>query len=86
MRVQAERDQRDLHRNSFDGVAGRRHCPGYRKRILNVSRQVTALHVAPALSCIEITDLIHNHRMRRELSGEYRDVFLMSKGHGCMVQ
>jgi len=24
--------------------------------------------------------------MRREASGEYRDVFLMSKGHGCMIQ
>ena len=24
--------------------------------------------------------------MRREANGEYRDVFLMSKGHGCMIQ
>ena len=55
-------------------------------RILDISQQVTALHVAPAFSCIEITDLIYNSLMRREANGDYRDVFLMSKGHGCMIQ
>ncbi|MGA8614463.1 MAG: transketolase [Xanthobacteraceae bacterium] len=86
MSVQAEREQQDLRRNSFDGAAARERCRGYRKRILDVSQQVAALHVAPAYSCIEITDLIYSNLMRREPNGEYRDVFLMSKGHGCMVQ
>ena len=35
-------------------------CRAYRKRILEISQQVTALHVAPAFSCIEIVDLIYH--------------------------
>ena len=73
-------------RNSIDTVAARQRCLGYRRRILDISQQVGALHIAPAFSCTEITDVLYNNVMRREVNGEYRDVFLMSKGHGCMVQ
>lgn len=73
-------------RNSFDVAAARRRCLGYRRRILDISQQVGALHIAPAFSCTEITDVLYNSLMRREAGGDYRDVFLMSKGHGCMVQ
>lgn len=55
-------------------------CRAYRKRILEISQQVSALHVAPAFSCMEIVDLIY-HELKRP-----QDVFLMSKGHGCMAQ
>lgn len=75
-----------LLRNSFDDKAAKERCRRYRRRILEISQQVTALHVAPAFSCTEITDAIYNGLMRREANGEYRDVFLMSKGHGCMIQ
>jgi transketolase len=75
-----------LRRNSLDTRAARRRCLGYRRRILDISQQVGALHIAPAFSCTEITDLLYNGLMRREGGGDYRDVFLMSKGHGCMVQ
>jgi transketolase len=73
-------------RNSLDIAAARRRCLGYRRRILDISQQVGALHIAPAFSCTEITDLLYNNVMRHDASGGYRDVFLMSKGHGCMVQ
>src|SRR3984885_3272716 len=86
MSVLAEREDRNSRRNSFDATAARRRCRDYRRRILDISQQVTALHVAPAFSCIEITDVIYNELMRLEPGGEYRDVFLMSKGHGCMIQ
>jgi transketolase len=86
MSVLAERENRSPRRNSFDATAARRRCRDYRRRILDISQQVTALHVAPAFSCIEITDVIYNELMRLEPDGEYRDVFLMSKGHGCMIQ
>ena len=79
------RSQR-CRRNSFDVAAARRRCLGYRRRILDISQQVGALHIAPAFSCTEITDLLYNSLMRREADGGYRDVFLMSKGHGCMIQ
>ena len=75
-----------LRRNSLDVAAARRRCLGYRRRILDISQQVGALHIAPAFSCTEITDVLYNNLMRREVNGEYRDVFLMSKGHGCMIQ
>jgi transketolase len=86
MSLPAEREDGNPRRNSFDPVAARRRCRDYRRRILDISQQVSALHVAPAFSCIEITDVIYKGLMRCEASGEYRDVFLMSKGHGCMIQ
>jgi transketolase len=73
-------------RNSFDAAAARERCRRYRRRILDISQQVTALHVAPAFSCTEITDVIYHGLMRRDADGVNCDVFLMSKGHGCMIQ
>ena len=75
-----------LRPNSVDVDAARRRCLRYRRRILDISQQVGALHIAPAFSCTEITDLLYNSLMRRHTNGDYRDAFLMSKGHGCMVQ
>ena len=85
MDLQAQRVEAVTRRNSKWQDALRR-CRAYRRRILDISQQVTALHVAPAFSCIEITDLLYNTLMRKEPDGGYRDVFLMSKGHGCMIQ
>lgn len=73
-----------LH-NAIDGSKARGRCKTYRKRILEISQQVTALHVAPAFSCTEIVDVIYNELMRWN-GAESPDVFLMSKGHGCMIQ
>jgi transketolase len=86
MTLQSEQRPTPLRRNRLDAAAARGRCRNYRKRILEISQHCTALHVAPAFSCTEITDLLFNSLMRREPSGEYRDVFLMSKGHGCMIQ
>jgi transketolase len=86
MSLQAQRLDPTSRRNRIDLAAARARCLVYRKRILDISQQVSALHVAPAFSCMEITDLIYHNLMRRQANGEYRDVFLMSKGHGCMVQ
>jgi len=73
-------------RNSFDALAARQRCRRYRRRILEISQQVTALHVAPAFSCTEITDVVYQGLIRQEEGGVDHDVFLMSKGHGCMIQ
>jgi transketolase len=72
--------------NSFDIDAARARCRRYRRRILDISQQVTALHVAPAFSCVEITDFVYNSLMRPARPGADADVFIMSKGHGCMIQ
>lgn len=68
-------------RNAFDPAAARLRCKAYRRRILEISQQVQALHAASAFSCAEIVDVIYNHLMRPDV-----DTFLMSKGHGCMIQ
>jgi transketolase len=64
----------------FDAAASRRRCLKYRRRMLDVSQKVTALHIAPAFSCLEMTDVIYHALKRRE------DAFVMSKGHGCVSQ
>lgn len=75
----------DQH-SDFDVLAARQRCLRYRRRILDVSQQVTALHVAPAFSCLEMVDLIYHGLMRRGTKGKSPDTFLMSKGHGCLAQ
>ena len=67
-------------------VEAKRRCLRYRRRILEISQQVGALHIAPAFSCTEIVDAIYNELMRWPEPHHSPDVFLMSKGHGCMVQ
>lgn len=70
-------------RNADDAAA---RCRRYRKRILEISQQVSALHCAPAFSCVEIVDAIYHELMRRDGSGASRDTFIMSKGHGYLSQ
>lgn len=71
--------------NVFDPRAAQRRCLTYRRRILDISQQVGALHIAPAFSCTEIVDVVYNGLMRWD-GAETPDVILMSKGHGCMIQ
>lgn len=72
--------------NTFDAAASEARCKKFRRRILDVSQQVGALHMASAYSCTEIVDCIYYGLMRRDADGKSRDLFLMSKGHGCMIQ
>jgi transketolase len=73
-------------RNRFDMAAAAARCLGFRRRILDVSQQVSALHIGSAYSCTEIVDCIYHALMRRNPDGPSPDTFLMSKGHGCMIQ
>ncbi len=72
--------------NGFEMAAARHRCRQWRKRILDISQQVQAAHVAPAFSCTEIVDAIYYGLLRRSVNDSDGDVFLMSKGHGCLVQ
>lgn len=71
---------------SFDAVAAAKRCNRFRRRILEVSQQVQALHIGSAYSCTEIVDAVYFELMRRNPDGSSLDTFLMSKGHGCMIQ
>jgi transketolase len=72
--------------NTFDGMRARERCRCYRRRILDISQQVSALHIGSAFSCTEVVDVIYNGLMRHNANGHSPDTFLMSKGHGCMIQ
>jgi len=73
-------------RNFFDAAAARERCLRFRKRILDISQQVQALHIGSAYSCTEMVDCIYYGLMRRNPDGTSPDTFVMSKGHGCMIQ
>jgi transketolase len=73
--------------NVFDPAAARARCKKYRRRILDMSQHVSALHIGGAFSCTEIVDCIYNEFMRpANKGGKSPDTFVMSKGHGCMIQ
>jgi len=74
-------------RNVFDPAVARARCKKYRRRILDMSQNVSALHIGGAFSCTEIVDCVYNEFMRPgNKGGKSPDTFLMSKGHGCMIQ
>ena len=60
-------------------------CKLSRKRILDISQKVNAIHAAGAFSSIEIVDAIYYFLMKKK-NNKFFDTFLMSKGHGCMAQ
>ncbi|HUO43440.1 MAG TPA: transketolase [Burkholderiales bacterium] len=73
----------------LDAAAARQRCLGYRRRILEISQQVTALHIAPAFSCLEMVDVVYHDLMRRDAGSSppvFLDSFVISKGHGCLSQ
>jgi transketolase len=80
-----------VRRNAFDLTAARARCKQHRKRILEMTQHVSALHVGGAFSSTEIVDCIYYGLMRPGPNGtvvgkDAPDTFLMSKGHGYMIQ
>jgi transketolase len=76
----------DREAEQFDVEASRKRCLRMRRRILEISQTVTALHIAPAFSCMEIVETIYSSLMKRPVDGEKNDTFILSKGHGSMAQ
>lgn len=58
-------------------------CRLHRRRILEISQSLEALHVGPAFSCLEIVDAILYDCMETPFGGS--DSFILSKGHGAMA-
>src|SRR3990167_1395343 len=71
---------------TFNLQLSKQRCVKYRKAILALSKQVPALHIGPAYSCLEMVDVIYHGLMRRDQQNTYKDTFILSKGHGCAVQ
>lgn len=70
----------------FDVAEARRRCLRMRRRILEMSQTVTALHIGGSFSCLEIVDTVYFSLMRRGDGVEHPDTFVLSKGHGSLAQ
>src|SRR5437762_6967653 len=66
----------------FDLAQARDRCRKFRRRILDVSQTVGALHIAPSFSCLELVDTAYLGLMNRTGNPDTSDTFLLSKGHG----
>jgi transketolase len=55
-------------------------CRNYRKKILKISQNVSALHIGGAFSSVEIIDAIFNNLKSK------KDKFILSKGHAGILQ
>ncbi len=76
----------DYKEPEFNRQKSKERCLKFRKRILDISQTVGALHIASAYSCIEVVESIYFSLMRRNSKGDSPDTFIMSKGHGCLAQ
>jgi transketolase len=70
---------------AFDIREAKVRCRRMRRRILELSQRLPALHVAPAFSCLEIVVTIYYGLMRRPDASK-NDTFILSKGHGALAQ
>jgi len=61
-------------------LEAKNRCKKYRKKILEMSQSVSALHIGGSFSSVEIVDCIYN-RLKKEL-----DKFVLSKGHAGILQ
>jgi transketolase len=61
-------------------LAAKIRCKKYRKKILEISQLVSALHIGGSFSCVEIVDCIYNMLKKKG------DVFILSKGHAGIIQ
>ncbi len=70
----------------FDPKASRERVDRFRRRILEISQHVSALHIGGAFSAAELVEAVYFSLMRRASDGTSPDTFVMSKGHGAMIQ
>jgi len=73
-------------RKPFDNVASQHRCLRMRRRILDMSQTVPALHIGGSFSCLELVDTIYFGLMRHGNEQTYPDTFILSKGHGSLAQ
>lgn len=70
----------------FNIKESKNRCNLYRKRILDISQKVTALHGGGAFSCAEIIDFVYYGLMRYSKQNKLYDDFILSKGHSSIIQ
>ena len=70
----------------MNNLITKKRCANFRVKILEISQQVQALHIGSAFSCLEIVDAIYYEIMQSKKECLSKDTFIMSKGHGSMIQ
>ena len=70
----------------FDFEQSKKRCNLYRKRILDISQKVSALHAGGAFSCAEILDTLYYGLIRYDKNNKIYDDFILSKGHSSILQ
>ncbi|MBV9173007.1 MAG: transketolase [Chloroflexi bacterium] len=70
----------------IDLSASHARCARLRKRILELSQGLSAIHIGGAFSCLELVETIYFSLMKRDANGQFIDTFLLSKGHGSPAQ
>jgi transketolase len=68
-----------------EAVDSKKRTNRFRRRILEMSQVLPAIHIGGAFSCLEIVDAIYFGLMRRR-GKEMLDTFILSKGHGSLAQ
>lgn len=68
----------------FDSEAARERCRRFRRKLLDISRNVPALHLAPSFSCLELLDFAYFGLV--DQFGSEDDAFILSKGHAAVAQ
>ena len=71
---------------TFSHVDSVLRCRNYRRRILEVSQQVPALHIAGTFSTLEMMDSAYFGMMRHGSDDLQSDTFILSKGHAAIGQ
>ena len=66
----------------FDKKKSLERCKQYRKKILEISQNVSALHIGGAFSSTEILEIIYNYF----LNNIEKKLFILSKGHASILQ
>lgn len=65
----------------FNYKKSRQRCTLYRKRILEISQNVSALHIGGSFSSVEIIEVIFNYFLNKE----EKKCFILSKGHASIL-
>jgi transketolase len=78
----------DLHAEALS-ISLSAKSNGMRKRLLEVTRIAGRGHIGPALSILEIVEVLYNRVMEISVplsaqTWQCRDRFILSKGHGCL--
>jgi transketolase len=63
-------------------IESKLRCTKYRKRLLDISQKVSALHIGGSFSSCEIQEVIYNYFIKKNK----KDVFILSKGHCAIMQ